>query len=143
MPVTNQIAIFVPMLVVVALTFVAFVRMAAQRGKAMKDGMNVNYYRAHQGGQEPEYAAAAVRHYGNLFEAPVLFYAACMTGFLLGAVSCWTLGFAWAFVAGRLVQSAVHMTYNKPLHRGLGFMFSMLCLFALWANIALAVFERL
>lgn len=143
MPVTNQIAIFLPMLVVVALTFVAFIRMASARGRAMKAGMSVDYYRAHQGGAEPEYAAVAVRHYGNLFEMPVLFYAACLTGFVLGAVSIWTIVLAWGYVAGRLMQSVVHLTYNTPLHRGLGFLFGALCVFALWVNVALAVFTRL
>lgn len=138
----NTVSILVPMLVVVALTFVAFINMAAKRGGAMKV-MNADYYRAHQGGQEPEAAAAAVRHFNILFEVPVLFYAACLTAYVLGAVAQWTLIFAWAFVAVRLVQSAVHMTYNNPAHRGGAFVVSMLALIALWVNVGMAVFARL
>ena len=113
----NQLSIFVPMLVVVALTFVAFIRMAAARGAAVK-AVPANFYRAHQGGQEPEAAVVAVRHYGNLFELPTLFYAACITAFVLGAVSTWVMVFAWGYVALRLLQSAIHLTYNNPAHRG-------------------------
>jgi len=135
----NQVTIFVPMLAVVALTFVAFVRMAAARGAAVKGGHDPAFYKAHLGAPEPEATTAAVRHYGNLFEMPTLFYAACLTGFVLGGVGRWTLIFAWAYVAGRLVQSAVHMTYNNPSHRGMGFILSVLAMLALWVNVAIRV----
>jgi hypothetical protein len=139
----NQAYIFVPMLVVVLLTFVAFARMGAARGRAVKEGQDPNFYRAHLGTPEPEYATAAVRHYGNLFEMPTLFYAACLAAYVLGAVSFWTALFAWGYVAGRLIQSAVHMTYNNPTHRGLGFMLGVVFMLALWVNIALSVFASL
>ncbi|HTH29210.1 MAG TPA: MAPEG family protein [Sphingobium sp.] len=138
----NPTSIFMPMLVIVALTFVAFIRMAAARAAAVKGGQDPNYYRAHLGKPEPEATVAAVRHYTNLFELPVLFYAACLTAFVLGAVSGWTVAFAWAYVAARLLQSAVHMTYNNPAHRGLAFVLGVLFMFALWLNVALAIFAE-
>lgn len=140
---TNQASIFVPMLVIVALTLVAFVRMAAARGAAVKAGQDPSFYRAHLGPPEPEFATAAVRHYGNLFELPTLFYAACLTCFVLGAVSGWTLVFAWGYVAARLIQSAVHMTYNNPSHRGGGFILGVLFMAALWVNLGIAVCAKL
>lgn len=139
----NPVAIFLPMLAVVALTFVAFIRMAGARGAAIKGGQDPTFYRAYQGTPEPERAAVAARHYGNLFELPVLFYAGCIAAFALGAVSGWTLLFAWGYVAARLVQSLVHLSYNKPLHRGLAFMTGMVFVMALWIGVALAVFARL
>lgn len=139
----NPVSIFMPMLVIVALTFVAFIRMAAARAAAVKGGQDPSYYKAHLGKPEPEATVTAVRHYGNLFELPMLFYAACLTGFVLDAVSGWTLAFAWAYVAARLLQSAVHMTYNNPSHRGLAFVVGILFMFALWTNLALAVFARM
>lgn len=139
----NPISIFTPMLVIVALTFVAFIRMAVARTVAAKSGQDPNYYRAHLGTPEPEATVVAVRHYGNLFELPVLFYAACLTAFVLGAVSGWTLAFAWAYVAARLLQSAVHLTYNNPAHRGLAFAIGLLFVFALWLNLALAILGRM
>ena len=138
----NQVAIFAPMLVVVALTFVAFIRMAAARGAVAKT-MDMNFYRAHQGGQEPEAAVVAVRHYGNLLELPTLFYAGCLTAFVLPAVSMWTLAFAWGFAAARVAQSAVHLTYNNPAHRGLAFVLGVVFVLALWVNVALSIFARL
>jgi hypothetical protein len=139
----NQATVFVPMMVVVALTFVAFIRMAMARGKAVKEGQDPAFYRAHLGTPEPEYATAAVRHYGNLFELPTLFYAACLTAFVLGAVNLWVLVFAWGYTAARIVQSAVHMTYNNPSHRGGGFILGMLFMLALWVNLGMAVCAKL
>ncbi|MYL97474.1 hypothetical protein GR702_06765 [Novosphingobium sp. FGD1] len=138
---TNPTLIFLPMLVVVALTFVAFVRMAAARSGVIKT-MEPGYYRAHIGEPEPEVARTAVRHYGNLFELPTLFYAACLTAFVVATVTRWTLIFAWAYVAARVVQSLIHVTYNNPAHRGGAFVLSMLFMLALWINVGLAILSR-
>ena len=143
MPILHQAAIFLPMLVVVALTFVGFVRMGTARAAAVKAGQDTAFYRAHLGTPEPEAATAAARHWDNLFELPTLFYAGCITAFVLGAVGTWTLVFAWGFVAARIVQSAVHMSYNNPSHRGLAFVIGVLFTFALWIAIARAVFAAL
>jgi hypothetical protein len=138
----NPVTILLPTLVVAALTFFAFIRMAAARGAAAKT-MDPNFYRAQQGGVEPEAAVVAVRHYGNLLELPTLFYPACIALFALNAVSGWALVWAWGYVAARLVQSAVHLSYNNPAHRGLSFVLGLLFVLALWVTLALAVFARL
>lgn len=137
----NPIGVFLPMLVVVALTFVAFLRMAAARGAVAKT-MDMNFYKAQVGGPEPESAVVAVRHYGNLMELPTLFYAAALSAFVLGAVGWWTLVFAWGYAAARVLQSAVHLTYNNPAHRGGAFVLGVVFVLALWVNVALAVFAR-
>lgn len=138
----NPTLIFLPMLVVVALTFVAFVRMAVARTGIIKS-MDPDYYRAHIGPPEPESARAAVRHYDNLFELPTLFYAGCLSAFVLGGVTGWTLAFAWGYVAARLAQSLVHMTYNHVGHRALAFLVGIVFVFALWANVAVSVIVNL
>jgi hypothetical protein len=138
----NQSLIFLPVLVIVALTLVAFVRLAAGRIAAMKDGQDPAYYRAHIG-SEPESAAAGARHWANLFELPTLFYAGCLSAFVLGGVTGWTLAFAWGYAAARVVQSLVHMTYNDVRQRALAFLAGVVCVFALWANVAVSVFVNL
>jgi len=139
MPTTPQALVFLPMLLVVALTFVAFFRMAVGRAAAVKAGHDPDFYRAHIGTPEPEVAAAGARHWDNLFELPTLFYAACITAFVLGAVGTWTLVFAWAFACARLVQSAIHMSYNNPAHRGIAFSLGVLAMLALWINVGIAI----
>ena len=138
MPVTNQAQIFLPVLAIVVLTFVAFINMAVKRGAAAKS-MDTNYYRAHIGEPEPEAARAAARHWDNLFELPTLLYAGCLTAFVLGSVGTWTLVFAWGFAAARLVQSLVHMTSNNPVTRGLGFTLAVVFALALWVNVGMAI----
>ena len=139
----NPYAIFLPMLAVVALTFVAFVRMSAARAAAVKGGHDPRYYRAQRGPPEPEPTVVAVRHYHNLFELPVLFYAGCLTAFSLNAVGGWVLAWAWGYVAARVAQSTIHMSYNNPAHRGGAFVLGVLFALLLWIAIAIAVFERL
>jgi hypothetical protein len=137
----NPVTILLPMFAVAALTFFAFIRMAAARGAVAKT-MDMNFYRAYQGGPEPEPAVIAVRHYGNLLELPTLFYPACIALFALNAVSGWTLVWAWGYVAARVVQSAVHLSYNNPAHRGLSFVLGLVFMLALWVTLAIAVFAR-
>lgn len=139
----NPVAIFLPVLVVVALTYIAFLLMGAGRAGAMKSGIDPNFYKAHQGGQEPEPTVVKVRHYGNLFELPTVFYAACLTAFVLSAVGSWTLIFAWGYAAARVLQSAVHLSYNNPAHRGGAFVLGVALTLALWINVAMSVFARL
>ena len=131
------------MLVIVALTFVAFGRMAMMRQAAVKAGQDPQFYRAQLGPPEPEATVVAVRHYSNLLELPVLFYAACVTAYVLAAVTGWMLAFAWAFAAARLMQSSVHMSYNNPVHRGLGFLLGVISLLSFWIDLGLAVLARL
>jgi hypothetical protein len=139
----NQVSIFVPMLVIVALTFIGFIRMAQMRGAAVKAGHPADYYKAHLGAPEPEATVVAVRHYSNLFELPTLFYAACLTAFVISGVGMWTLVFAWAYAAARLVQSAVHLTSNNPNARGGAFVLGVVAMLALWVNVGMAVCGRL
>lgn len=138
----NPVTILLPMFAIAALTLFAFIRMAAARGAAAKS-MDMNFYRAYQGGTEPEPAIVAVRHYGNLMELPTLFYPACIALFALGAVSGWALLWAWGYVAARLLQSAIHLSYNNPGHRGGAFVLGVVFLVALWVTLALAVFARI
>ncbi|PNU03567.1 MAPEG family protein [Novosphingobium guangzhouense] len=138
----NPTLIFLPMLAVVALTFLAFVRMAVARAGIART-MDPGYYRAHIGTPEPESARTAVRHYDNLFELPTLFYAACLTAFVVAVVGRWTLIFAWGYVAARVVQSLIHLTYNNPAHRGGAFVLGILFTAALWINLAVSIFARL
>ncbi|PEQ14675.1 hypothetical protein B2G71_00340 [Novosphingobium sp. PC22D] len=140
---TNQAAIFLPVLALVLLTFVAFLRMGAARAAVMKGDFDPEYYKAHLGEPEPAPARAAARHWDNLFEFPTLFYAACITAFALGAVGGWTLAFAWGFAIARWAQSLVHMTHNNPAHRGLAFVLGIVLCMALWINVAISIFRIL
>ena len=140
----NQITIFLPLLAIVLITVIGFLKMAVARTSAVKGRTDSGtFYRAFIGEPEPEYAIVAVRHYGNLFETPVLFYAGCLTAFVVGAVTPWSLAWAWGYVVARAAQSLVHLTHNNPGHRGLFFVISWLFLIALWVTLAMAIFAMM
>jgi hypothetical protein len=68
-----------PMFAMVLLTFSTLARLFLARNKSVAEGeVNPQYFRVYQGGAEPEASAKLARHFANLFEAPVLFYAACV-----------------------------------------------------------------
>jgi hypothetical protein len=136
MPDGQSLKIFLPVLLVVAVTFLGFVKMAIERASAVKQGQNPEFYKVYLGDPEPEKTRAAVRHWDNLFELPTVFYAGCLTAYVIGAVSTTVLVCAWIFAVGRTVQSLVHITYNNPNHRGGAFTLSFIGLMVMWGALA-------
>ncbi|MFL0797390.1 MAG: MAPEG family protein [Cellvibrionaceae bacterium] len=82
------------------------------------------------------------RNFDNLFEVPVLFYAAGVSAIALGVSSKILFLLAWAFVALRFVHTAIHLTYNNPLHRFIPFMLSFFCVIGMWINLVICVSEK-
>jgi hypothetical protein len=140
----NQALIFLPMLVVVTLTIIGFIRLVTARVKTIS-GKHVpaRFYVAFQGAVEPEATAVAVRHYANLFEAPVLFYAACLAAFALEATTDALYVTAWVYAGARTAQSVVHLTYNNVRHRALAFVIGWVAIAAMWVQIALVLFSKI
>ncbi|HLM53973.1 MAG TPA: MAPEG family protein, partial [Pseudoxanthomonas sp.] len=75
-------------------------------------------------------------NFRNLFELPVLFYAALLVAFVTAQGNATVIGLAWAFVALRVAHSAIHCTYNKVLHRFGVYLAGALVLFVLWGRLA-------
>jgi len=78
-------------------------------------------------------------NFRNLFELPVLFYAAAFTAILMGMVTPVALGLAWAFVALRVVHSLIQCTYNRVMHRFYAYALGGATLWALWIYLALSL----
>ena len=79
----------------------------------------------------------AADNFRNLFELPVLFYAAVFVAMLTGLVTPISIGLAWAFVVLRILHSAVHCTYNRVMHRFVLYVTGALVLFTWWAYLAM------
>lgn len=79
---------------------------------------------------------SAADNYRNLFEAPVLFYTAMLTGVVLHAATLWLVTLAWIYVALRYVHSYIHCTYNRVQHRFAVFGLSMFVLVVIWGTLA-------
>lgn len=78
----------------------------------------------------------AADNFRNLFETPVLFYAAVLTIYAAELTSPLYVTLAWVYVVLRLVHSAIHCTYNKVMHRLSVFMAGFLALSLIWGLIA-------
>lgn len=79
------------------------------------------------------------RNYMNLLEAPVLFYVVCLILYATATASAQAVTLAWAYVALRILHSAIHMSYNHVLHRMSAFAASNAVLIALWVMAGLAL----
>ena len=132
-----QHAIFLPALAMVALTIVVWLRMYAMRIGEMKRG------RIHPQSVATSAQMAArlsdtraADNFRNLFELPVLFYAAVLLVAQSGLESPVTVGLAWALVALRVLHSWIHCTSNKVMHRFSVYVAGGVALWALWGAIA-------
>jgi len=72
----------------------------------------------------------------NLFELPVLFFAAMFSLALAGFADGADSNLAWAFVGFRALHSLIHCSSNRIKHRFAAYLFSSIALWALWARIA-------
>jgi hypothetical protein len=129
-----------PMFAMVLLTFSVLVRLFRARTAAVASGaIKASYFRIYQDGTEPAASAQLARNVSNLFEAPVLFYAACVTALALQVESVAVLGLAWAYVVLRVVHSYIHTGRNRLKGRIHAFFSSWLVLLALWGTIVFEV----
>jgi hypothetical protein len=86
--------------------------------------------------------SAAADNFRNLFELPVLFYLALVVAADSAQVNVLTLGLAWLFVLLRIAHSAIHVTYNKVMHRFLAYVLGGAALWLLWAVLAYGLLVR-
>lgn len=129
-----------PMAAMVLLTLVVMIGMVNSRIRAVKTGKVKNtYYKTHQGDTEPREVAQYTRHYVNLFESPVLFYAACLAAMIAGQASTTMQVLAWTFVGLRVVHALVHLTSNKIPRRMAVFAACWIVLLAMWVTLVLGV----
>ena len=134
--------IFKPAFAMVGLTAVVFVRMYWSR-----------LWELHRGGISAQAVSTssemarlladtrASDNFRNLFEMPVLFYAAVCVAALAGLVTPVSLALAWTFVALRVLHSLVHCTYNRVIHRFLLYVAGAFVLFAWWTYLAVQALQ--
>jgi hypothetical protein len=131
-------ALVYPMLAMVALTACVLSVLFQRRTRAVKEGrLSSRYFRVYQGETEPEDAAKVTRHFSNLFEAPVLFYVACVTAIATHQVTLLAIALAWAYVALRVAHAYIHLGANRLKQRIPVYFASWGVLLVLWITIAL------
>ncbi|UYL09937.1 MAPEG family protein [Bdellovibrio sp. SKB1291214] len=118
------------LLVVIVLGVMFFGRVKAVRAGSIKIG----YFRTLQGA-EPAESIQAARHFINLFEAPVLFYVACILGLILPVQAVGFVILAWAYVAARALHAFIHIGKNDVFKRMRAYGLSWLILLGMWLMI--------
>jgi hypothetical protein len=125
-------SIFWAMLLQVCLTYGVYALVSRRRLAAIAAGeAKVGDFRIPS--QDPERSASASRSLINQYELPVLFYACCLTLFVLGAAGTAAIVLAWAFAFARGAHAYVHVTTNRVRYRRPAFIAGFLILLAMWA----------
>lgn len=129
-----------PMAAMVLLTFIVLVRMVRGRFAAVGRGeVDARFYKTYQGADEPRAAAQNTRHFINLFENPVLFYAACVVAMVTGQGGGLMVWLAWAYVACRVLHALIHLGSNRIPPRMAVYGASWLVLLAMWGMLVAGV----
>ena len=136
--------IIYPMAALVFLTAVVLVRVFVTRVAAVRQGdVKATYYKTYQGeNTEPRAVAQVSRHYVNLFEAPVVYYAACVAAMATGLAGRTMIVLAWLFVAARVVHAVVHIGSNRIPPRIASYAAGWLVLLCMWALLVYGVSSR-
>ncbi|GAB3737426.1 hypothetical protein GCM10028794_19270 [Silanimonas algicola] len=127
-----------PMLAMVALVFGVAVRLFLTRIPEMKR-RHIHPQAVASAKQMAEVIedTRAADHFRNLFETPVLFFAACLAGMQTGVASVGVLLMAWAFVGARLVMAIEACGRNKVMRRFHAFVAGCAALLFLWIQLGL------
>lgn len=81
-------------------------------------------------------SAAASNNLKNLFEMPVLFYAAILLSLVLLIQDMMLVTLAWGFVILRVAHSVIQCSYNNVNHRFAVYFISCLLLLFMWIRLA-------
>ena len=128
-----------PMFVMFLLSAFVLARLFLARVRAVRQReVDLEYFRLYQGAVEPLRSVQLARHFSNLFEAPVLFYAVCLAAAVTQRDAMSLTVLAWCYVALRIAHAWVHLTFNGFPWRVRTYMGSWLVLAAMWAALLLA-----
>ena len=132
-------SVLIPMALMALLTIAYMPVVLAARIRAVR-GRKVSprYFTLYRDGEPPDDVIKTTRHLANLFETPVLFYAACLAALATGLDTPVLAGLGYAYVALRLVHMVIHTGYNNVMHRLRVFLLSTVVLAIMWVMIAVA-----
>lgn len=137
----NQFDLIYPMVAMILLTVIVLIRMVLLRFAAVRRGeIDAYFYKTYQGeAGETRIVAQHNRHFVNLFENPVLFYAACITAMVTAQVTQNMIWMAWAYVAARIIHTFIHLTSNRIYPRMASYGASWVVLLAMWGTLVMGV----
>jgi len=130
----HQDLVFAPMGALALVTQAVLLLIPIRRFQAGAAGLvQSDDFKLGESARVPPHVALPNRAMMNLLELPMLFYVASLMFFVAGKVDGTVLAVAWFYVALRVVHSAIHLTYNRVMHRLIPFALSNLVLLVYWA----------
>ena len=137
----EQESILHPAAALVGLTLIIWILLYVRRiGTMRARGVSPERFKTRSSRTPLEEAASASDNFQNLLELPVLFYVLTLTLYATQRVDNGYLALAWGFVAMRVVHSAVHVTYNRVMHRFAAYFIGALLLWTAWLRFAWSLF---
>ena len=133
-------ALIYPMFAMVLLSFIVVLTLFRVRSKSVQDGkVKASHFQTYTGPPEPDKSIQISRHFSNLFEAPVLFYAVCITGIVLGMTDLAFHILAWVYVGLRICHTLIHTGPNVLIWRIGAYFTSWFVLVGLWTYLVVHV----
>lgn len=133
--------ILAPLLALAAWTMLSLLMIAARRfAAAFRGELVADDFLQGESERVPPPVSLVNRHYMNLLEAPVLFYALVLVAYAGDLATTGLLALAWAYVVLRLVHSLIYLTYNQVVHRFVAFALSNVALTGFGILLALRLF---
>ncbi len=129
--------LLLPLLAQVALTFIVLARMYWLRlGEIQRRKIDPqSLANRHDASKRLSDSAAASDNFVNLFETPVLFYAAIMTALILMIPDRSLVILAWMYVGLRALHSFIHTGANTVTSRFYVFLASCAVLLGMWVRL--------
>jgi hypothetical protein len=129
--------LFWPAFALVVLTFAVWLRMYFSRiGEMRRERIHPQSIATSAQAAQRLADTRAADNFRNLFELPVLFYAALGAACAFGVTDRVVVALAWLFVALRVAHSAIQCSYNRVMHRFTVYLASGIALWSLWAWLA-------
>lgn len=136
----DQTAILQPVVALVLLTAVVWIRLYFERlGEMRERRIDPQAIATSTDRNATLRRTSGADNFKNLLEMPVLFYVLCLALFAAGEGTPAFVLAAWAYVALRTVHSLIHLTYNRVVHRFLAYAASGVLLFGMWIAFAVAL----
>jgi hypothetical protein len=136
----KQTLIFVPMAVLALWTLTVLGLVPIARVKAGRARRIVTSdFRYGESPNVPDDVRLPNRLFMNLLEVPTLYYFASVVSFITQQVDPTMLWLAWAFVALRLLHSAIYLSYNRVPHRAIVFGIGNFVVIAMWVRLLIAL----
>ncbi|MCB1553258.1 MAG: MAPEG family protein [Xanthomonadales bacterium] len=110
-------ALFLPVLVQIALTAYAYLRLGAAKKAASRAGSVDEARRALHEDAWPDHVIQINHAIRNQFELPVLFYVLCLMLWALDAASIAAQALAWLFALSRIAHFVEHTGANRVAQR--------------------------